>query len=61
MTPVVRVLQGAPCLVYEWTEPPAPHVVYGRRSALTHRPSTAPASTPYPAERGAGLFAGGGR
>lgn len=33
----------------------------GRRSAATHRPSTAPASTPYPAERGAGLFAGGGR
>ena len=37
MTPVVRVLQGAPCLVYEWTEPPAPHVVYAREHALVSR------------------------
>lgn len=37
MTPVVRVIQGAPCLVYEWTEPPSPHVVYAREHGLVSR------------------------
>jgi len=32
VTPAVRIVQGAPCLVYAWPEPPAPHQVY----ALEH-------------------------
>lgn len=35
--PVVRVIQGSPCLVYEWPEPPTPHVAYAREHALVSR------------------------
>lgn len=33
----VRVIQGAPCLVHLWVEPPAHHLVYAREHRLVSR------------------------
>lgn len=36
-TTAVRIIQGAPCLVYLWPEPPAPHVAYSHEHDLVAR------------------------